>query len=232
MNQATMLEILDGQPIGPFRLHVENVGRARYFDQKDFALYLIDSHSNKSNSPVFRGRFNAGRSSIHVLAWIDGELVENASINGQRIDLTSPLSTTRSLAEEIGRALGVLIPPGGRFWIAYEAFEGEGEIVRETRAGLAAEFPLVSTPVGFLLFRADCWLGMRNWNFPEGGREGPMKLQGNKALNMEHAHQRARETLAELEKFLEKNSTTEIERRAEERARIILPALRKVESGR
>lgn len=223
-----MLESLNGQPIGPFRLHVENVGRARFFDQRDFALYLIDSHANKSNSPIFRGRYNAGRPSIHVLSWIDGELVENATINGERIDLTAPLSNPRSLAEEMTRALGALIPPGGRFWIAYEAFEGEGEIVHETRAGLSESFPLVSTPVGFLLFRADCWLGLRNWHFPEGGREGPMKLQGNKALNEEHARVRAQETVAELENFLRKKSESEIEERAHARARIVLAAVKPI----
>ncbi len=217
-----MLDSLNDQTIGPYRLHVENFGRTRYFDQRDFTLYLVNPYANKSTVPIFRGRYNPGRPSIYVPGWIDGEFIEDPS-------LPLPLERGRpewgTLAEEIAKKLGDLIPPGGRFWIAYEAFDGEGEWVRGTRAGLAAGVPLITTPIGFLLYRADCWLGLRDWLFPEGGREGPRKLQGNKALNAEHARRRASEIVPELEKFLRMNARDEIERKSQERAEIVLPVL-------
>ncbi|MBI3537284.1 MAG: DUF1122 family protein, partial [Chloroflexi bacterium] len=81
---------------------------------------------------------------------------------------------------------------------------------------------------GFLLYRANCWLGLKDWHFPEGGREGPMKLQGNKALNDDHARVRARESSIELKNFLAQPASTELQTRAHDRARIILPALEKI----
>ncbi len=217
-----MLDSLNDQTIGPYRLHVENFGRTRYFDQRDFTLYLVNPHANNSTIPIFRGRYNPGRPSIYAPGWIDGEFIEDPS-------LTLPLAREGqewgTLAEETAKKLGDLIPPGGRFWIAYEAFDGEGELVRATRAGLAAGVPLLTTPIGFLLYRADCWLGLRDWLFPEGGREGPRKLQGNKALNAEHARQRASEIVPALENFLKQPGHDEIERQAQQRAEIILAAL-------
>ncbi len=214
-----MLETLENQIIGEFRLHAKTLGRARYFDQQDFTLYLIDSHGIESNTPVFRGRYNAGRPSIFVPGWIDGEFVENARIGGKAIDLNG------RMAKELARKLGELIPPGGRMWFAYEAFDSEGELMRETRAALNTPIPLVATPIGYLLFCADCWVGVRDWDIPEGGREGPRKLQGNKALNREHARQRAAELVSALEEFVHR-ATGKIEERAKERADAMLPALR------
>ncbi len=245
-----MLDSLNDQPIGSYRLRVEYLGQTRFFDQRDFALYLIDTHSNKSDSPVFRGRYNAGRPSIYVPVWIDGEFVEGETDNGR--PTTEGESSVRRLpssvesktdeqssvhrlpspvAETIAQKLGALIPPGGRLWLAYEAFESEGEMMRETRAGLLANVPLVTTPIGFLLYRADCWVGLRDWHFPEGGREGPRKLQGNKAVNIDHAKQRARESVSELEDFLNQSAGNEMLKHAQARAKIVLPPLKAIERG-
>lgn len=225
-----MLDSLNDQTIGPYRLHLENLGRTRYFDQRDFTLYLVNPHANNFTVPIFRGRYNLGRPSIYVPGWIDGEFVEVADLATSSED--TRLREMLSLAEEIAKKLGALIPPGGRFWIAYEAFDGEGELARGTRAGLTAGVPLLTTPIGFLLYRADCWLGLRDWLFPEGGREGPRKLQGNKALNAEHARQRASEIVPVLENFLEQPARDDIERRAQQRAEIILPPLKTIASTR
>ncbi len=218
-----MLEQLENQTVGEYRIHVETLGRARYFDQRDFALCLIDARGSQSNTPVFCGRFNAGRPSIYVPAWIDGEFMENGL--GFVVGASAPEESTQVLTTNIARRLGALIPPGGRLWFAYEAFDGEGELMRETRAALNARVPLIATPIGYLLFYAGCWIGLRDWDIPEGGREGPRKLQGNKPLNAEHARQRAREIVPLLEQFIQ-NTQTEIERCARMRAEVMLPALR------
>jgi|GEM_PF-4736608 hypothetical protein len=184
-----MLESLNEQTIGDKVLHVEYIGKPRFFDQRDFALYL-------GTCLVFRGRYNAGRPSIHVPTWIDGEFVEE-----------TPLANP--LAQAIAQKLGALISPGGRLWLAYESFSAEGTLMRETRWALAQTIPLIITPLGFLLFHAGCWCGLRDWHIPEGGREGPRKLQGNKALDASHARQCAREIVQELNRFLKHHTTLE-----------------------
>jgi hypothetical protein len=237
-----MIRELEGQTIGPYRLQIESAGRTRFFDQTYFALYLTDAGGRRSDRPVFRGLYNAGRPSIHVPTWIDGEYVESSGLlHATQIGvsertltpaITSPADSeietdglpSPGLAEGIAQKLGDIIPPGGRFWIAYEAFDGEGELARETRAGLIARVPLITTPIGLLLFQAGCWIGMRDWDIPEGGREGPRKIQGNKALDADHLRQRAYQMMPLLEQFISQNQSGAIERRAQERARNVLQA--------
>ena len=218
-----MLDSLNHQTIGKYHLHVEDVGRTRYFDQRDFAISLIDSHANKLQ--VFRGLYNAGRPSIYVPGWIDGEFIVDPSL---ALPLVRGEQGWGALYEAVANKLGALIPPGGRLWIAYEAFGAEGAMMRETRAGLRASIPLLTTPIGFLLYRADCWLGLRDWHFPEGGREGPRKLQGNKAANAAHRRARAAEIAPELERFLGARTHGQIEHRAQARAKIILPVMNSI----
>lgn len=210
-----LLDSLNDQMIGAYTLRVETLGRARFFDQRHFALYLFDADGHRPAAPVFYGLYNAGRPSIHVPTWIDGEFVEQA------LDLI--------IAEEIARRLGALIPPGGRLWFAYETFGDEGELARETRIALAARVPLIATPMGWLLFQAGCWTGMRDWDIPEGGREGPRKLQGNKPVNRDDARWRATEISAILKRFIVQEADAEISRRAQRRARKILQAFESTE---
>ncbi len=195
-----MLESLNDHPIGDEVLQVKYIGKPRFFDQRDFELYL-------GMRLVFRGRYNAGRPSLYVPTWIDGEFVEE-----------TPLAYPT--AQAIAQKLGTLIPPGGRFWLAYESFGEEGPLMRETRWALAHPIPLLITPLGFLLFHAGCWCGLRDWHIPEGGCEGPRKLQGNKALNATHAHQCVREIVHELNTFLRQPHPLEPSLRS--RAEIIL----------
>lgn len=220
-----MLGKLHDQPVASFRLRLETSGRTRFFDQQNFALYLIGEQENESEHPVFRGLYNAGRPSIFVPAWIDGEFVEDSEVRGQAIWRRDALTGTPLVAKGIAEQLGTLIPPGGRLWFAYEAFEGEGEgdLARETRKLLADKIPLAVTPLGFLLFSAGCWVGLRDWDIPEGGREGPRKLQGNKPNDRNHAQLRAQELSHDLESFLNRqDAITDVLR---ERANAILSAL-------
>lgn len=218
-----MLDTLNDQTVGKYLLRVEDVGRTRYFDQRDFALTLIDSHANKIQ--IFRGLYNAGRPSIYVPGWIDGEFIESPS---RTFPLTRGERGGGALYEEVARKIGALIPPGGRLWLAYEAFGAEGAMMLETRVGLQASLPMVTTPIGFLLYCADCWLGLRDWHFPEGGREGPRKLQGNKAVSDAHRRERAAEIAQELNNFIGVGVRNQIERQAQRRARIILPAMNSI----
>src|SRR5262245_39225873 len=98
-----MLDSLNDEPVDQYRLRVEDVGRTRFFDQRDFALYLLDSPANKIQ--IFRGLYNVGRPSIYVPGWIDGEFIENALRDEKNVG---------ALYEQVAKKIGAVIPPGGR----------------------------------------------------------------------------------------------------------------------
>jgi len=221
-----MLESLNGQAVGRCHLRVEVVGRPRYVDQRDFALYLVDPIRGPSPGPVFQGRYNAGRPSSYVPGWIDGEF---GHVGQDQFDQGR---APGGLPGEIARCLGTLIPAGGRLWVAYESLGEESWLQRETRAALAARAPAEATPIGLLLVRAGCWSGMRDWDFPEGGWEGFRKLQGNKPLHPEHACSSALALVRALHTFTAQPAGDEVMRRAQARAALVQHELEQRIAGR
>jgi len=213
-----LLKSLNDQAVGVYRLWIKAGGRTRHAGQQDFTLCLCEPSGHTPVAAVFRGRYNAGRPSIHVPTWIDGEFLDPVDVAELR----------ESLQKAIAAKLGMLIPPGGRLWLAYEAFDHDGPWARETRAALAARVPLLATPIGELMFHAGCWAGLRDWYIAEGGREGPRKLQGNKAQDDGHARRCAETLIRELDGFMARPSEQEVVVRAQARARRIVPDLQKV----
>lgn len=220
------LDELTGVRVGEFTLVVQDFAPARFANQREFVLQLRRDQT-LGEAPIFRGTFSAPVAALNLAGWIDGEFIEQTRVNKTMVELWNN-ACDNGLALEVLRALGATIPPGGRMWLAYERYGEEGASIIETREGSRARVPPLATPLGFLLWAADCWLGVRDWHFPEGGREGPRKLQGNKALHREHARQRAREARDELNAFLKQPTQNELERRAQRRARKILGALKKI----
>ncbi len=197
------LQSLDGLPLGDFHLRLTTLQQLGYTEQKRFAFHLVDADGCVSDREVLSGLYSAGRPSHFIDGWIDAVVCDHALFAGP--SLLAPEFyefAVDGLLADMFRSLGRLIPPNGRLWLAYEMFSDEGASHLDTRRALALHFPLVVTPIGYLLFHAGCWLGLRDWYIPEGWREGPRKLQGNKALNREHAERRATETARELLSFL------------------------------
>lgn len=216
---VSSLDVIESEQIGSWRLRVRDVAPPRFANQREFELLLYDEETGRA-SPIFRGTYNAPVPAIHVPGWIDGEVIEDVQIGDRRLHLWET-----GLGRDVVRALGRAIPPGGRMWLAYERFGEEGPLLIETRAGLKAGLPLVTTPLGYLLFCANCWCGLRDWDFPEGGREGPRKLQGNKAWNTQQVQVHARALRAELEAFMRVNVSDPVSARAQRRAQEIANAL-------
>ncbi len=98
---------------------------------------------------------------------------------------------------QIVRAVAALVPPGGHLMIEYDS-----PARRHTAQALAARVPPVATPLGAKMFAAGCGVAFRDWYIPEGGREGPRKLQGFRALDAEHERRRGEEMLRELDAFM------------------------------
>jgi hypothetical protein len=220
------LDELNHMRVGGFTLAVSDFAPSRFANQREFILRLRRGNI-QSESPIFRGTYSAPVKALNLSGWIDGEFIEQARLGKAHLELWNK-GCDGGLALSVMKALGETIPAGGRMWLAYERYGDEGVSVLETRRGLSAQVPPLATPIGLLLWAADCWLGVRDWHFPEGGREGPRKLQGNKALNTEHKHLRAAEAISDLRSFVRRRSTDDLVNRAQSRARMILRALEKI----
>jgi len=72
-----------------------------------------------------------------------------------------------------------------------------------TARALTAGVPPRATPLGAAMAAAGCGVAFRDWYISEGGREGPRKLQGFRALDAEHQQLRDGETLAALKAFMD-----------------------------
>ncbi len=162
-----------------------------------FELYLTEETGRRSRAPIFRGLYSKGPTPASN--WIDGDYHEQVEFDGLNINVSS-----LGLDEELFKALAQVIPPGGSLMISYELLHGAGKTHTETLQQLELGCPPACTPLGYLLCRAGCTAGFRDWYFPEGGYEGPRKLQAFKPASEEQGKQKARELIEELKIFLKK----------------------------
>ncbi len=180
---------LQGLSLGPYRLLAllgpkNNVG-ARYLQ-----LFLVDSAGRMSEEPVAFGLHNSGRypgyNWAEVIRYEPSPLVgdETADLRGE------------GLEEPLFRALSGLVPPGGHIMVEYES-----PAQKESERILGLDYPPVTSPLGYLLFRVGC-RSFRDWYISEGGREGPRKLQGFKPLNEALAEERTQALRRQVEECL------------------------------
>ncbi len=151
----------------------------------------LDGPEGRTAAPVLSGLHNAGRfpgfNWVEVLDWTDAPPLAGGGA----------LAVTPALERAIFGALAGLVPPGGHFMAEYDS-----PARALTARALAARTPPVATPLGALLHKLGCGAAFRDWYISEGGREGPRKLQGFRALDEAHARARGLETAAALDAFL------------------------------
>ncbi len=200
------LEVLEGKKLGKnYLLRVKTRPR-RYVEQKYFEVFILDEEGHESIIPVFSGVYSRGRESLGIKGWIDGDFYEKLEFScGSVLNLLG-----EGFDEELFKILGDIIPAGGSFMVSYELFSGEGVVHRLTNRGLFLGVPPVVTPLGYLLFKAGCGVGFKDWYISEGGNEGPRKLQGFKAVDREHLLRGLKRNLEEVEKFLDSGLDLEI----------------------
>lgn len=212
---------LQGKRVGPYRflllLGPRNSVGARYFQ-----LYLVDGEGRLSDEPVAFGLHNSGP--FPGYNWIDLIRYQGRpAFRGQALDLAA-----RGLDRRLLRLLSALVPPGGHLMVEYES-PSQGESARILGQGL----PAAASPLGYLLLLAGC-LSFRDWYIPEGGREGPRKLQGFKPLSDELARERAQALRRELEALLSRplgRGARPWERTVRRLARAALRALDRGQAG-
>ncbi|MGE0227848.1 MAG: DUF1122 family protein [Dehalococcoidia bacterium] len=158
---------------------------ARYF-----RAYLV-SEFGRTAEPVVFGMQNAGPyPGYNWVEVIDYHAVVPIS-DGREVEV--PPGIERLIFEQFAR----LVPPGGHLMAEYDS-----EARRVTAQALAARVPPLATPLGALMAEAGCGDAFRDWYISEGGREGPRKLQGFRAINEAHARQRGLEMIEALQAFL------------------------------
>ncbi|MEM3383057.1 MAG: DUF1122 family protein [Nitrososphaerales archaeon] len=210
-----ILYILEGKQLNEYKIHVE-VKKRHYFEQRYFKLYLL-KNEKIFNPPVFVGIYSSGRASLGIKGWIDGDYNENISSNGLNVNLAE-----YGLDIKLFKTLGNLIPRGGSMMVSYSMIYGESNVHIETMKALARGIPSILTPLGYLLFHAGCWAYFRDWYYPEGGNEGPKKLQGFKPINCDDAMMKAKEVIRMLKEFIKKGI---IDDKQEEKAKDIIDTL-------
>lgn len=183
------LAAVHGWTIGDVRLIVllgpkNNVG-ARYFQ-----LFAADTHGRLSNDRLALGMFNSGL--YPAFNWVELTQYEPVlAFDRQQTDI-------RSGGDDLAlfQVLASLVPPGGHLMVEYDSPFHEA-----TARMLTLGYPPATTPLGYRLFQAGV-RSYRDWYIPEGGREGPRKLQGFKPLNDEVSREKSAALLAEVTAFL------------------------------
>lgn len=169
--------------------------RPRAYPEQRY-IELWPEPGREARHPLVAGVYSFGRPSQGIVGWLDVDYCDCVLLqDGQALDCTG------RRGRHLFRALGRLVPPNGKLMVAYEMFAHEGETHRTTQRELSLGVPPLATPLGTLLYAAGCWLNIRDWYIPEGGREGPRKLQGNRPLDAAHLQRRAAEAIAELAAF-------------------------------
>jgi len=156
-----------------------------------FRLHLESGELGRPVQPVVFGLQNSGPfpgfNWVEIIEWQDVLPLED----GRSVEV--PEGIERLLFARLGE----LIPPGGHLMAEYDS---PARMI--TARALAARVPPAATPLGSMLRTAGCGDAFRDWYISEGGREGPRKLQGFRAVDEAHAARRAAEMVTDIEAFM------------------------------
>ncbi len=181
---------LEGAIVGNgVRLHVE-IGPKSKVGSDYYRITLVADLQGAADEAVCSGLINRGR--YPGFNW-----VEVTDFLGRFPLAGSVVEVPEGIDGAIVKALGQLVPVGGHLMMEYDSTHRA-----ITAKALAQRVPPVATPLGGMMFAAGCGTWFTDWYISEGGREGPRKLQGFRAVDAEHASRRGREMLEGLEAFL------------------------------
>lgn len=156
-----------------------------------FRLWLRSNDLGRLREPVIFGMQNSGRYPGYNWVEVIGYRDQLTAEDGQSAGI--PVGVERLIFRELAE----LVPPGGHLMAEYDS-----PARRITARALAAGVPARATPLGAALAAAGCGVALRDWYIPEGGREGPRKLQGFRAVDAQHEREREAQTLEALHAFL------------------------------
>lgn len=209
------LSHLHARALGPYRLIVL-LGPKNNVGSQTFQVLLAGEDGALADEPLAVGMYNAGP--YPAFNWVEFTRYNSLlSLAGQTVDFTDGLDL------ELFRLVSDLVPAGGHIFVEYDSPSQQA-----TERVLTRGLPAASSPIGYLLFQVGA-RSYRDWYIPEGGREGPRKLQAFKPYNDEIRAEKTAALQAELEAFVSKAdevSADAVGARAIERAKAVLEALR------
>lgn len=182
---------LDNSELNNYLLVVSDLKEGRFPEETNFELRLKNSEELKSENPIAWGKYFSGRGENYT-PWIEMDYSREIRFNQESIDITK-----NDIDLELFQRIASVLPEGGRIMVIYAGHE-------ETEKALQKNVPPPATEIGFLLFSAGC-VWFKDWYFPEGYREGPVKLQGEKPVNEESRKRAFIEIHQELMNFLERS---------------------------
>jgi len=164
---------LEGRRLAGGRLRLFP-GPTSRFGALYFSLHL-ERNGCLSREPVLMGLYHSGPYPSYN--WIEVAQV-NEHLTFEARDVGPRVVIGAAGLRRLMALLGELIPPGGHLMLEYESPRWSS-----TARALNLGAPPAATELGELLRAAGCAASIRNWYIPEGGHEGPRKLQGFKPLD-------------------------------------------------
>ena len=185
MLKEARLELINGININNFKIYCNKETKGRFKEETNMSLFI--KYKNEEDF-LLNLKLFYGRGSFYK------EWVEIYNIN----TFLSFLNFFDSIIEE-----KIL-----RFF--YNYLENEGKLFieyykdRETVEQLERNYPIISTRIGFKLFKIG-FINFKDWYFAEGFYEGGQKIQAEKNLNSYIKLKFMKEIYYEIIKFVNKN---------------------------
>ncbi len=200
---------LEDKKINSYTISIGKKTEGRFPEETNFKLYLKNREGKVTEAPVLWGKYFRGRGKTYG-PWFEIDFKRKIGFDSHSTELSN-----EELKKLFKRIID-LLPPGGRIMVVYAEH-------KETEDALQKNIPSPATPIGSLLFWAGC-VWFKDWYFPEGGREGNVKLQGEKPINEDSKKEGLSKIKKELERFLEreKSRKSSIFAKSKKRAKEIL----------
>lgn len=209
------LGTLHGRALGPCGLIVV-LGPKNNVGSQYFQIFVANGTGALADEPLALGLHNSGP--YPGFNWVELTRYNSAlAFRGELFDLTEG-----DLDLDFIRMVSELVPPGGHLMVEYDS-PSQAPSAQVMTRGL----PAATSPIGFRMFQVGC-RSYRDWYIPEGGREGPRKLQGFKPWNEEIRQEKTAALRAELEAFVSEANGRDgdsVVRQALERAWEVLKGL-------
>ena len=181
------LFFVNGREVGDGVFLQIELGPKNKVGSSNFRVVLDSRDLGRSRFPVVMGLQNSGK--FPGFNWLEIILFADVLEFDQ-----GQVKVPESIDLNIIAALSEIVPSGGHLMVEYDS------IRRKTTArALAAGVPPIITPLGSMMFSIGCGVAFKDWYISEGGREGPRKLQGFKAIDSHHESFRFGQSLDSIE---------------------------------